>query len=83
MLKKLTLLFIFFPLGVYPQIQAQTVEGRVFDEATQEALEGATILESGTVNGTSAGENGAFSIELISDSNELTISFVGYHTVNV
>ncbi len=85
MLKYLSTLFtlILFLIGASFQIQAQTIEGRVFDQDTGLPLEGATIIETGTTNGTSAGSDGSFSIDLISDSSELTVSFVGYHTVNI
>ena len=84
MLNKLSFLLflILFFLGSVFQINAQTIEGRVVD-SEQQPLEGATILETGTTNGTSTNADGTFSLTLVSDRNELTISFVGYQTVYV
>ena len=71
-------------LGLFSiQIQAQTVEGIVKDASSGEPLEGATIIERGTTNGTSTGVNGTFSLTLTTDSNELTVSFIGYRTANI
>jgi iron complex outermembrane recepter protein len=84
MLNKLSFLLflILFILGSALHVNAQTIEGRVVD-SEQQPLEGATILETGTTNGTSTDEDGTFSLTLVSDRNELTISFVGYQTVHV
>jgi len=62
---------------------SQTVEGRVVDAATSEPLAGATVLEKGTNNGTSADDDGNFSLTLTQNSPELTVSFVGYRTKEV
>ena len=62
---------------------SQTVEGRVVDAATSEPLAGATVLEKGTNNGTSADDDGNFSLTLTHNSPELTVSFVGYRTKEV
>ncbi|MEX2462989.1 MAG: TonB-dependent receptor, partial [Balneolaceae bacterium] len=71
------LLFVVFNFFSVPT-QAQTVEGRVIDASTQEPLEGATILEAGTTNGTATDRDGTFRLNLISESYELTITFIGY-----
>ena len=83
MYKQVTFLFSFILIvsGLIFSIQAQTIEGRITDAETGEPLEGATILETGTANGTSAGENGHFSLTLISGNEEITVSFVGYKAV--
>ncbi len=83
MYKQVTFLFSFILIisGFIFSIQAQTIEGRITDAETGEPLEGATILETGTANGTSAGENGHFSLTLISGNEEITVSFVGYKAV--
>jgi iron complex outermembrane receptor protein len=62
---------------------AQTVEGRVVDTTTSEPLAGATILEKGTNNGTSADDDGNFSLTLTQDNPQLTVSYVGYRTKEV
>ena len=83
MYKQVTFLFslILIVSGLIFSIQAQTIEGWITDAETGEPLEGATILETGTANGTSAGENGHFSLTLISGNEEITVSFVGYKAV--
>lgn len=65
------------------QLNAQTIEGRVTDATSGEPLEGATVLESGTTNGTSTEPDGSFELELTTDIDEITISFVGYSTETV
>jgi iron complex outermembrane recepter protein len=79
------LFYFLIPLlaGSLHSIYAQTIEGRVTDATSGEPLEGTTIIETGTTNGTSAGSDGTFSLTLISDADEITVSFVGYQTVSI
>lgn len=77
----LLLLAAFFHLS--NTVLAQTITGQVIDASTLEPLEGATILESETSNGTSTDQNGFFSLQLISVRNEISISFVGYKTERI
>jgi iron complex outermembrane recepter protein len=85
MSKKAILLTLLIPilLGSVVQTHAQTLEGRVVDSATNEPLQGATILETGTTNGTSTDQNGIFSLNLLSQNNTITVSFVGYRTTEI
>ncbi|WP_234573340.1 TonB-dependent receptor [Rhodohalobacter sp. 614A] len=84
MLKQFISLFAVFLWTVLPfQLVAQTIEGRVTDASTGEALEGATILETRTINGTSADSEGSFELKLTTKVNEITISFVGYATKTI
>lgn len=77
-------LFAVFLLTAIPfQINAQTIEGRVTDASTGDPLESATVLETGTTNGTSTESDGTFELELTTDVNEITVSFVGYTTETV
>lgn len=62
------------------QINAQTIDGRVTDACTGEPLEGATVLESETTNGTSTEPDGSFELELTTDIREIVVSFVGYES---
>ncbi len=59
----------------------QTVSGTVTDE-NGEGLPGATIQEKGTTNGTITDVSGRFTISVPEDAT-LTVSFVGYETVEV
>lgn len=65
------------------QLSAQTIRGTIFEADTGNPLEGATIMETGTTNGTSSGHDGSFSLELRTDRNRITVSFVGYRTQEI
>lgn len=77
------LLAVFLFAAIPFQVYSQTIEGRVTDASTGNPLEGATILESGTTNGTSTEPDGSFQLKLTTDINEITVSFVGYNTETV
>lgn len=77
-------LFAVFLLAAIPfQLFSQTIEGRVTDAQSGEPLEGATILESQTTNGVSTEPDGSFLLELTTDINQITISFVGYESQTI
>ncbi|HEU4902336.1 MAG TPA: TonB-dependent receptor plug domain-containing protein, partial [Flavisolibacter sp.] len=61
-------------------IHAQTIKGRVIDEATKTPLAGATIHYSGDRIITDAA--GGFSIEC-GKANALTVSFIGYNSTRI
>jgi iron complex outermembrane recepter protein len=69
--------------GFLIPLQAQTLEGRVVDSTTGDPMPGATIIETGTQNGTASGEDGTFSLTLTTNVNSVTVSFVGYRTREV
>jgi iron complex outermembrane receptor protein len=84
MLKQYSLLiFLLLFAASAPAAFSQTIQGRVIDQETEEPLRGATILETGTENGTSTDADGRFSLELQSDSEQITIRYVGYQTVTL
>ncbi|HEY8397018.1 MAG TPA: SusC/RagA family TonB-linked outer membrane protein, partial [Flavihumibacter sp.] len=58
------------------------VQGRVLDEKGQ-PLFGATVDEKGKSNSTTTGADGRFSLEVSGSESVLTISFVGYKTMEV
>lgn len=77
------LIFLFF-ISLNPmRTLAQYVEGRVLDRDTTLPLEGATILQVGTDNGTATDHSGLFSLELTEGATQLRISFVGYRPVSI
>lgn len=79
-----TFLFAVFLFAAIPfQLFSQTIEGRVTDSQSGQPLEGATVLESETTNGISTEPDGSFQLELTTDINEITISFVGYKSQTV
>ncbi len=72
--------------GTLPQIEDDIIEqvsitGTITDE-NGEVLPGATIQEKGTTNGTITNYDGTFSLDVPEDA-VLTISFVGYKTMDV
>ena len=65
------------------QSLSQVIEGQVFNQSNRLPLEGATILETGTSNGTATDEEGLFSLELSGEADEITVSFVGFKTTTI
>ncbi len=60
-----------------------TVSGNITDTDLGGGMLGASIVESGTSNGTAADFDGNFSLEVSSNSGTLEISYVGYETQNI
>ncbi|MEX0648041.1 MAG: TonB-dependent receptor, partial [Balneolaceae bacterium] len=75
-----TITFLFLLILSAPRLNAQTLEGRVTDQSTQEPLEGATIVETGTSNGTVTDRDGTFSLILTDRTGTITVRFLGYRT---
>lgn len=65
----------------YSKVQQQQVTGTVFDEF-DEPLPGATVLVKGTNKGTITDFDGNFTIDA-APGNTLSVSFIGYRTVEV
>jgi hypothetical protein len=63
--------------------QQFTISGYVTDGATGEALIGANVYDFRTLKGTTTNTYGFFSLTLPSDTVVFTVSYVGYHTVNL
>lgn len=59
---------------------ADTFEGIVVDSSTNEPLIGATIVEDGSMNGTTSDVNGEFVLELRNGSHKLVVSYLSYVT---
>jgi TonB-linked SusC/RagA family outer membrane protein len=74
------LLLLAFHLSVYAQ--QKQVTGTVRDDSG-EAVIGASILETGTTNGTVTDLDGAFTLTVRSDAAVLQISYIGYKTQEV
>ncbi len=63
---------------------AQTrLTGRVFDQTSQEAIIGATVLEKSTGNGTITDPEGQFSLQIHAFPVTLTVSYLGYRSQEV
>jgi TonB-linked SusC/RagA family outer membrane protein len=59
------------------------VEGQILDATTNEPVAGANIFLVNEKNGTVADKNGAFSIDVNAFPTTVSISFVGYRTLDV
>lgn len=63
---------------------AQTrVSGKVLDAQTKEPLAGANVFVKNTTDGTSADEEGAFTLSLSQKTVSITVSFTGYRTKTI
>lgn len=69
-----------FIASAYAQ-QGKAISGTVYDNSTGEPLMGATVRETGTSNGTVTNVDGRFQLTIT--SNQVTISYVGYKTVDI
>lgn len=78
LLKSLLLLGAFLCFGL---ARAQTVSGTVSD--ANGPLPGASVLVKGTTNGTQTDFDGNYTLNDIGDSAVLTISYIGFKTVEV
>lgn len=74
--------FLFIVLLILPLTTVAQISGRVLDSETNEPLPGANIIIKGTQTGTSAGPNGAFTIDA-QEGDILVVSFIGYITQEV
>ncbi len=79
---KLKLFFALFLLNVCTVLAQTKVSGYVFDEVNQ-PVSFANVLFSGTTEGTITDENGKFYLESEETRTALTVSFIGYETLNV
>ncbi len=62
-------------------LQAQTINGVIRNAETDEALEGANILQVNTKNGTATQKDGSFTLTLLQNvSSKIRITYVGYQT---
>ncbi|MBO0358710.1 SusC/RagA family TonB-linked outer membrane protein [Hymenobacter sp. BT186] len=61
--------------------QTRTISGKVTDQATGQGLPGVTVLAKGTTIGTSTDADGAYRLDIPSNTGSLSFSFVGYNTV--
>src|SRR5690606_11077034 len=60
-------LLLILPLGIVGQSRV-TISGKVSDFATKSALEGVTIMEKGSTNGTASGTEGLYSLDVLPNS---------------
>ena len=70
--------------GLLQQVYAQdrSISGRVTDRANGQGLPGATVLVKGTTVGASTNADGGFSLSVPATATALTISSIGYTSVD-
>ena len=73
----LTIFLICFSMTIWAQ---KKVSGTVTDSGG-DPLPGASIVEKGTANGTVSDFNGTYSIQTNSDNTTLSVSYLGFETV--
>ena len=71
-----------FLLGICSAFAQTKVSGYVFDEFN-EPVSFATIIFQGSTQGTITDENGKFYLESNETWNDLSVSFIGYETLNI
>ena len=79
---KIKLLFAFFILSSLALVAQTKVSGYVFDEYN-EPVSFANIIFKGSTLGTITDENGKFYLESDETWNTLSVSFIGYETLNI
>ncbi|GAA4799679.1 DUF5686 and carboxypeptidase-like regulatory domain-containing protein [Litoribaculum gwangyangense] len=77
-----TLLIALFLLGISPTFSQTKVSGYVFDEF-DEPVSFANVIFKGSTQGTITDENGRFYLESNETWDALTVSFIGYETLNI
>ena len=75
------LYIVFLLIATFSYGQEVTVIGKIFD-GNGEALIGATVLETGTINGTVSDFNGSYELRVAANAS-LTVSYTGYETKEV
>ena len=64
-------------------LQAQTITGKITDNATQEQLAGVNVIVKGTVLGTVTDLHGSFNLKVKTFPVTLVVSFIGYRTQEI
>ena len=86
MRKHLTKIFAFsllLLLSSYSWAQSNLITGVVSDKETGEKLPGVTLVEEGTMNGTTTDIDGNFSLKLTDSPATIVVSFIGYTTQRI
>ena len=81
--KLLLLLFLGLSVSFQSYSQQGTVKGKVVDATTNEAVIGATVKVKNGKQGTTTDVNGEFSLAVPTGSEILTVSFLGYKSLEV
>lgn len=82
-MKNLFLCFVFLMGGIVSMYgQSQTINGQILSKSAGEPIIGASIIESGTTNGTITDFNGNFNLT-VTPGALLTISYIGFTPIQV
>ncbi len=81
-MKKITFIFLLliFNMQLFAQIN---ITGQVIDGYTGEGLPGATVYIEGTVTGTVTSLDGSYTLNVVTESDVIVFSFVGYVTQKI
>jgi CarboxypepD_reg-like domain len=81
-MKRLTMLAFsaFFFLTAFSQEKTFPIDGQVFDSASWQPLNGASVFCQNTTIGTLSKENGNFHLRLANGGYDLIVSYTGYET---
>jgi outer membrane receptor for ferrienterochelin and colicin len=82
-MKKIALTALFILAAFSIQAQRYSVSGTIEDKSTGEKLIGANIYDAGSLKGTSSNAFGFYSVTFPSGKLSLTISYIGYQSVNL
>lgn len=80
-----SILFCFPSLFLFQQVRAQgeiSLNGRILDAVSGNALVGASILDTGSGRGTSSGNNGEFTLNLRKGQAQIEVAYLGYHRLD-
>src|SRR5215203_923749 len=80
-LKPIIILLLFFTVN-YAMAQ-RTVTGVIKDQSDGSTIAGVNVLASGTSIGTTTDADGKFSLEVPGSSTRLSISYVGFKTLEI
>lgn len=83
MKKNALLIWVAMIFSVQLALAQRTITGSVVGESNNDPLIGASVVVTGTTNGTITDIDGKFSIAVPQDATTLTVSFVGYTTKDV
>lgn len=84
-MRKLTFLLVCLFVASIGLVNAQsrTVSGKVLYADSGEPIIGATVMVKGTSTGTATGLDGEFTVNLQSNANTLTFTYIGMKTIDV
>lgn len=81
-IKKMLIPVILVSFSFVSQAQ-ETVSGVVTDINDGLGIPGATVIQKGTLNGTTTDVEGKYSLDLLADNDTLRFSYIGYKTLTI